>query len=118
MTSPITNIGELGAAGGILRPFIFILERDGAVWNLNGYTGLEWRIWDLRTHTIVANNGTLALTSDGTDGSVTYTPGTSDPIHLNPGEFEARVWGTPASGPTPEPSALHRFSIGAGPPPS
>lgn len=114
----VTHIGELGAVGGMLRPFVFTVEKDGGVWDLTAYNGTgQWRIWDLRTKTIVAANGTLTVT-DAVAGEVTYTPGTSDPIMATTGTFEARVWLQHNAGGDKEPSALHRFTIGAGPTPA
>ena len=114
--SVVTHIGELGAVGGVIRPFDFTIERDGAVWDLTGYASVEWRIWDVRTKTIVVLNGSLAIQT-AASGLVRYTPGTSDPLYANSGVFEGRVWADPGTG-DPEPSALHRFTIGAGPGPS
>ena len=112
----VTFIGELGAVGGVIRPFDFTIERDGAVWDLTAYSSVEWRIWDLRTKTIVVNSGALTIQT-ATSGIVRYTPAAADPFYANSGVFEARVWAQPATG-DPEPSALHRFRIGAGPGPS
>lgn len=112
----ITDLGEIGAVGGILRPITLLLERDGTAWNLTGYIDPVLRVWEIRTKTIIAINGALAVT-DAVPGEVTYTPGTADPIAASSGVFEARAWLRPATGDR-EPSGLFRFSIGPGPSPA
>lgn len=115
----IVNLGEIGAVGGVLRPIELTLERNDAVWNLTDYDAAELRVWDLRTKTLVAINGTTAIVSPNSAGVVRYTPGTDDPIHaLGADTYEARVWVSPSAGGDPEPSGLFRFTIGAGPGPS
>lgn len=111
-----TNLGELGAAGGILSPIDLPLERTpGTPWDLTGYS-VELRVWEIRTKQIININGTLAVQGDPTLGVVRYTAGTNDPIAQTSGSYEARVWCD--AGGDPEPSGLFRFSIAAGPPPS
>ena len=114
----ITDLGEIGSiGGGILRPLDFTMERDGSVWNLTGYAAPELRVWDARTHTIVAINGTGSIVTPAS-GIIRYTPGVTDPIYGDSGTFEARWWLDDQSGGDPEPSSLFRFSIGGGPPPA
>ena len=115
MPLTVTDFGEIGAVGGVLRPIDMTLQRDAAAWDLTGYTLPELRSWDARTKTVVALNGTAAVQAPATSGIVRYTPGASDPIHANAGAFEARVWATPSGGGDPEPSNMFRYSIGYGP---
>ena len=112
----IANLGELGATGGIRRPIDLTLNRDGAAWNLTGYTGPTLAVWDIETKTAVALTGTLAV-QDAANGVVRYTPAASDPLYATSGVYEGRAWLTPSGGGDPEPSGLFRFSIGAGPNP-
>ncbi len=113
----VADLGELGTVGGILRPLDLTLQRDGAVWNLTGYTSPQLRIWDVRTHTVVAVTGTLAV-QDAANGVVRYSPAVNDPIQAKAGTFEGRCWLNPAGGGDPEPSGLFRFTIGGGPGPT
>lgn len=113
----VSDLGEIGTVGGILRPLVLTVERDGEVWDLTGYTDPELRVWDLRTKTIVSLDGSATI-SDAESGEVTYTPGEGDAIHANSGVYEGRVWVTPSDGDDPEPSGLFRFRVAAGPGPS
>lgn len=110
----VADLGQLGTTGGILRPLDLTLQRDGAVWNLTGYTAPVLRVRRLRTHTAVAPNGTVVVQT-AASGIVRYTPGAADPLFASSGSFEARVWLTPDGGGAPEPSGLFRFTIGDGP---
>lgn len=110
----IVDLGEIGSAGGIIRPIDFTLQRAGTAWNLTGYAAPTLRVWDLLTHTIVAITGTGSIVS-ATAGTVRYTPAAADPISAKSGVYEARWWLDDQSGSDKQPSALFRFSIGGGP---
>jgi hypothetical protein len=114
MTRIITDLGTLGTISGIQRPIDFVVQRDGAAWNLTGYTN---PILKVRTvlGVAVAANGTLSVVTP-TTGSVRYTPGTADPFFTTSGAREAICYFTPPAGGAPEPSAVFRYSIVDGPP--
>lgn len=106
----VTDLGELGTIGAILRPITLTLERDtGQIWDLTGYTSPTITVREVRTKTPVAVNGSIAIT-DAANGQVTYTPGTADPIAATAGTFEARITVDQGAG-DPEPSGLFRFTI-------
>jgi len=113
----VTDLGEIGAVGGIMRPLDLTLQRNGATWVLTGYLSAELRVWHMLTGTVLALTGETSI-EDADEGGVRYTPGAADPIQAASGVYEARVWCQPADGGPPEPSALFRWSIGAGPGPS
>lgn len=109
----VSSLGEIGAVGGVLRPYQFTVDRDGAVWDLTGYTAAVLHVWELRTKATVAVGGSAVITSAAA-GVVTYTPSVGDPLHANSGQYEGRLWLTSPGG-DPEPSGMFRFSIAAGP---
>jgi len=117
MTDTVTYLGEIGAVGGTLRPLDLTLQRDGAAWDLTGYTAAELRVWDILTNTLLVLTGTTTILT-AASGIVRYVQGTADPIHAASGVYEARVWCTPSGGGAKEPSARFRFTIGPGPGPS
>lgn len=114
MTTTVADLGELGTTDGLRRPIDLTLERDGATWDLTGYTDPTLEAWDVRTRTTITPNGTLTVT-DAAGGVVRYQPGAADPLHANSGRFEGRILVTPAGGAPAEPSALFRFTIAAAP---
>ncbi len=113
---PITDLGEIGATGGILRPLELVLERDMQTWDLSGYTNPT-----LVVHTMSGNpvpvTGTTTI-HDAEDGVIRYAPAVDDPIHDAAGTYAARIWVTPPSGGDPEPSGRFHFTIGTGPSPT
>lgn len=109
----VANSREIGAVGGMLRPWEIRLDKNGVPWNLTGYTAAELRVWDLRTKATVAVGGVATITNPAA-GEVTYTPSVSDPLYASSGQYEGRLWLSLPTG-DPEPSGLFRFSIAAGP---
>lgn len=112
----ITDLGEIGAVGGILRPLDLTLLRDGEPWNLTGYSSPTLAVWTVGSHTDVAVNGAVTIHDDET-GTVRYIPGIGDPIHATAGIYHGRIWVTPPLGGNPEPSGLFAFTISPGPNP-
>lgn len=112
MTQAITNLGEIGAAGPTrsgLTPIELPLLRDGATWNLTGYSNETIDVWDLRTRTAIGTPGGVTVT-DAAAGVVQWTPAYAN---LPSGIYEARIRVSPDGGATFEASGLFRFSIGA-----
>lgn len=108
----ITNLGTIGTTDGIQRPLDISLRRDGAVWDLTGYTTPVLKAWDARTKTARTLNGALTVASPATSGVVEYTPGAADPLFsAGSGLLETRATLIPAGGGVAEPSDLFRFSI-------
>jgi hypothetical protein len=103
------EIGEIGADGrSILRPLDLPLLRNGAAWNLTGYTNVAIEVWDQRTRAKIASPGTVAITAPETAGIVRWTPNADA---FTTGAFEARLRLSSDSGTTWQPSGLFRFSI-------
>lgn len=108
----ITNLGTIGTTAGILRPLDLTLQRDGATWDLTGYTTPLLRVWDARTKTTRTLTGTLAVLAPASNGIVRYTPAVGDPLFADgAGMLEARVTLIPGGVGDPESSNLFRFSI-------
>ncbi len=112
MTQTITNLGEIGDAeiGGqaILTPIDLPLLRDGATWDLTGYSNPAIKVWDLRTKAVVAGPGGVTI-EDIPGGVIRWIPIANAFVS---GVYEARIKITPSGG-SPEGSGLFRFSIGA-----
>ena len=118
MAELVRDLGTIGAVGGLhllAGVYGLTLYREGAAWNLSGYTTPTYalKIRALGSGTTVTPNGTIVVVS-ATAGTISYTPGTADPIHAASGPYEARVWVTPSGGKT-VPSDLFRFDIAEGP---
>lgn len=107
MTQTITNLGEIGADTAMLTPIDLPLQRDGAVWDLTGYTTPIIDVWELRTRSAVVSPGTVAI-QDAATGVIRWTPTAAS---FASGVYEARIKVTLAG--KVEPSGLFRFSIGA-----
>lgn len=116
MTQIVSHLGEIGAAGATpagLTPIDLPLLRDGAAWNLTGYTNPAIDVWDQRTRAAIAAPGAVAI-QQANPGIIRWTPTYAN---LASGQYEARIRVSPNGGATFEPSGLFRFTIGAGPTP-
>lgn len=114
MTQIISSLGEIGASAPTpsgLTPIDLPLLRDGATWNLTGYSDEVIDVWDLRTLEPVATPGAVTI-QDVENGVVRWTP---DYSAFDSGVYECRIRLSPDNGLTFEPSGVFRFSIGGGP---
>lgn len=107
MTKRIPDLGVIGTLDGNLTPVEFTLTRNGAVWNLTGYTSPAIVVVDSLTKTAIVSPGTVTVTN-AVSGIVRWIPNAA--VIAVTGTYEARIYVTPAGG-TPEPSGLFRFSI-------
>lgn len=113
MTQLISDLGEIGAVAPTpsgLTPIDLPLLRDGADWNLTGYSNEAIDVWDLRTRTAVATPGGVTI-QQVDPGIVRWTP---DYTQFDSGVYEARIRLSPNGGVSYEASGLFRFAIGAG----
>ena len=112
MPQLITNLGELGVAGAILRPLDLPLLRDGIAWDLTGYANEVIKVWDLRSRTEITSPGTVSILTPETDGVVRWVPANSS--FSESGTYEAYI---EMLGPSleQEVSGKFRFSLGAPP---
>lgn len=113
MSQTITSLGEIGAAGPTpsgLTPLDLPILRDGATWNLTGYSNETIDVWDLRTRATIATPGGVTIQTPLEDGVVRWTPNYAN---LPSGVYEARIRVSPDGGATFEGSGVFRFSIGA-----
>lgn len=104
----ITSLGEIGVTGAILTPFDLPILRNGATWDLTGYTNPQIEVWDLRTRTAVVSPGTATI-QDAATGTMRWTPAAAN---FPSGIYEARFLVTSGLGAV-EPSGLFRFAVGA-----
>ncbi len=112
MTQTITTLGEIGSAGPSpagLTPLDLSILRDGATWDLTGYTDPAIDVWDLRTRAKIATPGPATI-EDAATGTMRWVP-----VYANfpSGSYEARFRVSKDAGATFEGSGFFRFSIGA-----
>lgn len=104
----IPDLGTIGTVDGILRPLDIVLTRNGAAWDLTGYTTPTAKVWVARTGTAIATPGTVTVVTAST-GLIRWTPAAG--VYAASGRYEARFLVTPGGGGDPEPSGLFRFTI-------
>lgn len=108
MSLTIPDLGVIGTTDGILRPIDMTVTRNGATWDLTGYTDATVEIWETRTRAAVTA-GTAAITSPETAGVVRWTPAAA--VYAASGSYSGRILLTPGGGGDPEPSGRFRFEI-------
>lgn len=109
----ISDLGEIGATGPSpsgLTPLDLPILRDGATWDMTGYSDETIDVWDLRTRSLIATPGAVSIQDPAADGIVRWTPNYAA---LASGVYEARIRISPDGGTTFEGSGVFRFSIGA-----
>lgn len=117
MSQVVTDLGEIGLAdAAMVTPLDLTLLRNGAAWNLTGYTSPVFNVWKLFDRQTVTPSGTISI-EDAANGIVRYlTTGAADTLIAEPGTYEAVVVVNNGGG-IPEPSGLFRFTVGSGPNP-